>query len=90
MQAPKDIDKTSSGKPELLNQNLENPCRSDPKVAATHGEKGSARRPSFMISAALPVRGVSGSIYVHGVYAAVILSVLLGIWMYPKLYALPG
>ncbi|XP_057773618.1 protein NTM1-like 9 [Salvia miltiorrhiza] len=66
--------------------------KSDPNSAAKHGQNSSVRMPSPKISGLLSVRGGSGYMkaYAAGIYIAITVSVLLGIWICPKLHALQG
>lgn len=60
---------------------------SDSKSGVNHGQNSSLRMPSFIDSAVLHVRGGSGLTKVYSVciYIAIALSVLVGVWICPKL-----
>lgn len=87
-QATKETDNTSSQYSKLLNQNADIAHKSDPRPTTKHGQNSSVRMPSFTLSA----RGGSGymKVYAVGVYATIMLSVLIGIWICPKLHAQHG
>ncbi|KAG6396861.1 hypothetical protein SASPL_143018 [Salvia splendens] len=71
----------------LSKQDAEIAHKNDPNLAAKHGQNSNIRTPSPQISGLLSILGGSGSmkVYAVGVYIAIILSVLLGIWICPRL-----
>ncbi|KAG6399140.1 hypothetical protein SASPL_140615 [Salvia splendens] len=70
----------------LSKQDAEIAHKNDPNLAAKHGQNSNLRMPSPHITG-ISIRGGSGSmkVYAVGVYIAIILSVLLGIWICPRL-----
>lgn len=79
--------KNTNNPSSLLNQDAEIAPKSDPNLARKHGQNSKVRTPSPKISGLLSVRGGAGSmkVYAVGVYIAIILSVLIGVWICPKL-----
>ncbi|XP_042007283.1 protein NTM1-like 9 isoform X1 [Salvia splendens] len=81
------LSKQTNNPSSLLNQDAKIDPKSDPNLATKHGQNSRVRTPSPKISGLLSVRGGAGSmkVYAVGVYIAIILSVVIGIWICPKL-----
>ncbi|KAL1568823.1 protein NTM1-like 9 [Salvia divinorum] len=81
-------DRSKEDESQLLSkQDAEIAHKTDPNLAAKHGQNCNIRTPSPQITGLLSIRGGSCSmkVYAVGVYIAIILYVLLGIWICPKL-----
>ncbi|KAI3453286.1 hypothetical protein Pfo_009949 [Paulownia fortunei] len=93
-QAAKDIDRTSKSQDlegRILGENEETAQKCNSTLAMKHGQNGSAKMASFMLSAALSARRGSSYLkeYAVSIYLVIILLVVfLGMWICPSLHAL--